>query len=177
MAGEGLSAAGLSAGMGGASGGASASAGMAGGMGGLGAGMATKAMGMFSDIAASFGRMAEFQRQQQVEINILENNTQMVLIAEKQVKRDIDIRAGIMSGDFIAGAGARGVSADSASIVNGAAAIIARSKVDKLRVQIQAQNQVNLNKYKQEELRRQNKMAQSKAIQDSLTSVSKAFAM
>ena len=137
--------------------------------------LALKGLGTAVSIAEQFGAALEFQRQNQVEINILENNTQQVLLAEKQVKRDIDIRAGIMSGDITASAGARGVSADSASIVNAAATVIARAKVDKLRLQIQAQNQVNLNKMKQDELKRQNSMAMSKAAVGAGTSVLKAF--
>lgn len=141
----------------------------------IGAALALKGIGAVMSIAEQFGQAMEFQRQNQVEINILDNNTDMVLLAEKQMKRDIDVRAGIMSGDIVASAGSRGVTSDSASIVNAAATVIARSKIDKLRLNIQAQNQVALNKMKQDELRRQNDQMIRKAGVGSAGTILKAF--
>lgn len=141
----------------------------------IGTAFAFKALGAGVSILEQFGQAMEFQRQNQVEINILKNNTEMVLLGEKQMKRDIDIRAGIMSGDLVASAGTRGVTSDSASIVNAAATVIARSKIDKLRLGIQAQNQIALNKMKEQELQRQNQMAISKAAVGAGTSILKAF--
>lgn len=141
-----------------------------------GLGFAMKGIGAVLGGLEAFGQAMEFQRQNQAEINILQNNTEMVLIAEKQAKRDIDIRAGVMSGEITASAGSRGVSASSASVVNAASLVIARSKVDKLRLSIQAQNQIELNRFKEAELKRQNSQMMRKAAVSTATGFIKAFA-
>jgi hypothetical protein len=124
----------------------------------------------------AFGKALEFQRQNQQEINILRNNTEMVLIAEKQHKRDIDIRSSVMSGEITASAGARGVTADSGSIVGAASLVIARGKIDQLRLGLQVQNQINLNRVKESELKRQNTQMLTKAGIDTTMGGLKAFA-
>lgn len=137
--------------------------------------VALKGLGAIANGLEAFGQAMEFQRQNQAEISILRNNTEMVLLAEKQAKRDIDIRAGVMSGEIIASAGARGVAASSESIVNAAATVIARSKIDKLRLNIQAQNQIHLNQFKEQELKRQNTQMMTKAGTTTATGFLKAF--
>jgi len=124
--------------------------------GGMGAGFILQAMG-------GINQAFEQQREFNAERNILTNNSALVLAARDAQIRDTNTRARIMSGRTYAIAGHSGV-AGSGSVVNAAADLMGKAAIDKLRIEIQAQNQVTLNAYKSAELARQGKKGVSDAI-------------
>jgi hypothetical protein len=135
-----------------------------GGFGGAsGAGAAGAIGGSFLKSFSTMGEAFEFRNQVQYEIGAIRNNSAMVLASRDSAIRDINTRAKIMSGRAIALAGPSGVRI-SGSVVNIAADIKAKAAIDRLRVRVQAENQVAMNEYRQQELKRQSKVKTTQAF-------------
>lgn len=107
----------------------------------------------------------EYKRQANVQQQQLEQSSRSLLAFKASATRDIETRARIMSGQIVGGAGKRGVTTDSASIINAAAEVMGKAEVDKLRLAVNVQNQIIQNEQNQAEL----KLRGSKSVSDSIT--------
>lgn len=107
----------------------------------------------------------EFENQVHYEQNILENNSKMVVAQRDASIRDVMRRRDIMAGQAEAIASKSGVRI-SGSVIEAIGDIKAQAEVDKLRIQVQANNQLLTNRLRGEEMGRQAKVKKIGAYAD-----------
>lgn len=96
----------------------------------------------------------EFENQVNYEQQILDNNSRMVVAQKDASIRDVMRRRDIMAGQAEAIASKNGVRI-TGSVVEAVGDIKAQAEVDKLRIQVQANNQILLNRMRSDEMGRQ----------------------
>lgn len=106
-------------------------------------------------IYGTFAELQEFTAQVGFQQKLLTNTAEMVIAQRDTLIFDNMLRQRIISGSVVARSGNAGVAADSGSVINAVADVAAMSALERLRVDVNASNQVNVLNAQKEELGRQ----------------------
>ncbi len=106
-----------------------------------------RAFGLIAD-AVEFGNQVSAQRQ------LLDNTADMVAVKRDSDLFDLKKRESIIAGSVIARSGKAGVRVEG-SVIAAAADVAASAAVDRLRIQVNASNQLNVLRFQRQELTRQ----------------------
>lgn len=112
----------------------------------------------------------EFDKQIRAQNALLQNTADMVLVQRDALLFDLQKRTAIVAGSVLARAGKSGVTI-SGSVINAIADVEAMAAVDRLRINVNAQNAVNVIEYQKQELTRQARQKTKNAILGSILSV------
>lgn len=117
-------------------------------------------------IGRAYGLLAdagEFRNQVNAQRQLLDNTADMVANKRDSDLFDLRKREGIIAGSVIARAGKGGVRVEG-SVINAAADVAGAAALDRLRITVNAQNQINVLRFQSTELNRQANAKQTNAF-------------
>lgn len=142
--------------------GASAGSGSGSGLGGMsGSGGLVSGIGK---IYSTFADLQEFTAQVGFQQKLLTNTAEMVIAQRDTLIFDTNLRQRIVSGSIVARSGKAGVAVDSGSVINAMADVAGMAEVERLRINVNAENQVNVLNAQKDELGRQIKAKRKNAF-------------